>query len=235
MKEKSKLSIKKWSEEDRPREKMLQKGAGALSDAELIAIIITSGSSKESAVELSQRILHTVENNLHSLGKLSAKEMIKSFKGIGIAKAVSIAAALELGKRRKSSDTLLKKTIRSSREGFEIMYPYLCDLPHEELWIVLTNRAGKVIERIKISQGGTAETSADLRLILKAAITSLAAGILLFHNHPSGNLSPGNHDDLLTMRLYKAAKLMDISLLDHIIIADNKYYSYADEGRLNYT
>lgn len=233
MKEKSKnLSIKRWAEEDRPREKMLLKGASALSDAELIAILIGSGSFSESAVQLSQRILHTVDNNLNALGKLSVKELSSGFKGIGQVKAVTIIAALELGKRRGVSDLLQRSSIRSSQDAFKLMHPHLCDLPHEELWIMLTNRAGKVIEKIKISQGGTAETSADLRLILKAAITGLAAGILLFHNHPSGNLSPSKQDDQLTQRLAKSAKLMDISLLDHIIIADNKYYSYADEGRI---
>jgi len=226
------FSIKYWAEEDRPREKMLKKGVFSLSDAELLAILIGSGSSDESAVQLSQRILNSVDNNLHALGKLSVKELTSGFKGIGEAKAISIVAALELGKRRGGCDTLTKHTIRSSQDAFRLLYPYLCDLPHEELWIALTNRAGKVIEKIKISQGGTAETSADMRLILKAALHGLAAGIILFHNHPSGNLNPSAHDDLLTQRVHKAARLMDISLLDHIIIADNKYYSYADEGRI---
>ncbi len=234
MKEESNnLSIKRWAEEDRPREKMLLKGASTLSDAELLAILIGSGTATESAVQLAQRILHSVDNNLNALGKLSIKELASGFKGIGLAKSVSITAALELGKRRGTSNSLQRSSIRSSQDAFKLIHPLLCDLPHEELWVVLTNRAGKVIEKIKISQGGTAETSADLRLILKAAITGLAAGILLFHNHPSGNLSPSKQDDLLTQRLLKSAKLMDISLLDHIIIADNKYYSYADEGRLH--
>lgn len=228
-----KLSIKTWAEEDRPREKMLLKGVTALSDAELLAILIGSGNSTESAVELSQRILHSVDNNLNVLGKRAIKELTSGFKGIGEAKAISIVAALELGKRRGSTDMPQRTGIRSSRDAFQLLHPILCDLPHEELWITLMNRAGKVIEKIKISQGGTAETSADLRLILKAAITGLASGIILFHNHPSGNLKPSAHDDLLTQRLLKSAKLMDIALLDHIIIADNSYYSYADEGRLN--
>lgn len=228
-----KLSIKRWAEEDRPREKMLSKGASALSDAELLAIIIGSGSSNESAVQLAQRILHSVDNNLHTLGKLSIKELCRDFKGIGEAKAVSISAALELGKRRGSCDIPQRAIIRSSQDAFQLIYPLLCDLPHEELWIILTNRAGKVIEKTKISQGGTTETSADLRLILKAAITGLAAGIVLCHNHPSGNLNPSSQDDQLTQRLQKTAGLMDIVLLDHIIVADNHYYSYADEGRIN--
>lgn len=226
------LSIKNWAKEDRPREKMLQLGVSSLSDAELLAILIGSGTRTESAVQLSQRILHSVENNLHALGKLTAKELTCGFKGIGNAKAVSIAAAMELGKRRGSCDMLPRTHIRSSRDAFQALYPQLGDLPHEELWILLTNRAGKVIEKVKISQGGTGETSADLRLILKAAIQALSAGIILFHNHPSGNLTPSTHDDLLTQKLQKTAKLLDINLLDHIIIADTRYYSYADEGRL---
>lgn len=227
-----KLSIKSWAEEDRPREKMLRKGVSTLSDAELLAIILGSGNTTESAVELAQRILHSVDNNLNTLGKLSIKELTSGFKGVGQAKAVSIVAALELGKRRNSADIPERGSIRSSRDAFLLLHPHLCDLPHEELWITLTNRAGKVIEKVKISQGGTGETSADIRLILKAAITALASGIILFHNHPSGNPVPSTHDDLLTQRLQKSAQLMSISLLDHLIISDNLYYSYADEGRL---
>ncbi|MDF9829940.1 DNA repair protein RadC [Parabacteroides sp. PF5-6] len=227
-----KLSIKSWAEEDRPREKMLRKGVAALSDAELLAILIGSGNATESAVELAQRILHAVDNNLNALGKLSIKELTSGFKGIGEAKAVSIIAALELGKRRNAADIPQRDSIRSSNDAFRLMHPLLCDLPHEELWVLLMNRANKVIEKIKISQGGTGETSADILLILKAAITSLASGIILFHNHPSGNLAPSAQDDQLTQRLQQSAKLMNLSLLDHIIISDNQYYSYADEGRL---
>ncbi|MDL2255979.1 DNA repair protein RadC [Parabacteroides sp. OttesenSCG-928-G06] len=226
------ISIKQWAEEDRPREKMLSKGAAVLTDAELLAILIGSGNAKESAVDLAKRILLSVENNLNSLGKLTVKELISSFKGIGEAKAVAITAALELGKRRGVSEVQQRSMIRCSRDAYQLMYPQLCDLPHEELWVALTNRGGKVIEKVKISQGGIGETTVDLRLILKAAITGLAAGIILFHNHPSGNKVASPHDDLLTQKLQKAARLVDISLLDHIIIADNCYYSYADEGRL---
>jgi DNA repair protein RadC len=228
----NKLPIKNWAEEDRPREKMLYKGIPALSDAELLAIILGSGNTCESAVELSQRILHSVDNNLNTLGKLTIKELTSGFKGIGQAKAVSIVAALELGKRRNSADIPQRNHIRSSKDAYLLLHPVLCDLPHEELWLTLMNRAGKVIEKIKISQGGTTETSADIRLILKAAITGLASGIILFHNHPSGNPAPSTQDDSLTQRLQESAKLMSISLLDHIIISDNRYYSYADEGRL---
>jgi len=230
--DKKKLNITQWAEEDRPREKVISKGLQALSDAELIAIIIGSGNREESAVQLSQRILHHVDNNLNALGKLSVKELIKEFKGVGEAKAVSICAALELGRRRGGSEPATRKSIRCSNDAYLLFYPILCDLPHEELWAALLNRSGKVIEKIRISQGGATETTADIRIILKAAITSLASSIVLCHNHPSGNATPSVQDDALTRKLRSAAKLLDISLSDHIIIADTKYYSYADEGRL---
>lgn len=226
------MNIKEWAEEDRPREKMVSQGPAALSDAELLAILIGSGNVNETAVQLSQRILGSVQFNLHTLGKLSVKDLISRFKGIGQAKAVTILAALELGKRRGNSEVPERKQIRCSRDAWLLFHPYLCDLPHEELWAAFTNRSGKVIDKIKISQGGTGETTADLCLLLKAAIQSLAAGIILCHNHPSGNLRPSRQDDVLTERLQKAARLIEISLLDHIIIGDQHYYSYADEGRL---
>lgn len=226
------LSIREWAEEDRPREKMLLKGASSLSDAELIAILIGSGNQDETAVQLSQRILHSVDNNLNALGKIPVRELISGFKGIGEAKSLTISAALELGKRRSVSDPLQRLVVRSSREAYLLFYPLLCDLPYEELWVALINRSSKVIEKIKISQGGISETSADLRMILKAAINALASGILLCHNHPSGNIHPGKQDDLLTDKLQNAAKLMEITLVDHIILADGSYYSYSDEGRL---
>jgi DNA repair protein RadC len=168
------MKIKEWAEEDRPREKMLLKGIASLSDAELLAILIGSGNSRE-----------TVNNNLNALGKLSVKELMSKFKGIGKVKAITINAALELGKRRGNSDPVQRPVIHSSSDVYRIFYPLLCDLPHEELWIALTNRSSLVIEKVKISQGGISETSADLRIILKAAINALAAGIILCHNHPS--------------------------------------------------
>ena len=215
MKEKTgKLSIKEWAEEDRPREKMLQKGASVLSDAELIAILIGSGNNEETAVQLSQRILHSVNNNLNTLGKRSIKELTSGFKGIGEAKASP------------------QDAIRSSKDSYLLFRTQLCDLPYEELWIALTNPLNKVIQKVKISQGGVNQTSVDIRLVLKAAINALASGIILCHNHPSGSLRPSTHDDALTERIQKAAKLMDIRILDHIILSDSGYYSYADEGRL---
>lgn len=226
------MKIKEWAEEDRPREKMLLKGIASLSDAELLAILIGSGNSQETAVQLSQRILFSVDNNLNALGKLSVKELMSKFKGIGQVKAITINAALELGKRRGSCDPIQRPEIRSSHDTFRLLHPLLCDLPHEELWAVLINRSCQVIEKVKISQGGTSETSADLRLILKAAITTLASSIILCHNHPSGSIRPSREDDQLTQRLKSAARLVDINLLDHIVIGDGSYYSYSDEGKL---
>ena len=225
------LRIKEWAEEDRPREKMLLKGVSSLSDAELIATLIGSGNSNETAVQLSQRILNSTSNNLNTLGKLSIKKLME-FRGIGEAKAITIVAAMELGRRKSIAEPVKRETIRSSNDAFLIFYPVLCDIPHEELWIALTNHAGKVIEKVKISQGGLGETSADLRFIMKAAINTTCHGIIMCHNHPSGNIQPSGNDDLLTSRLGKAAQLMNMKLLDHIIICDKYYYSYADEGRI---
>lgn len=225
------LRMRELASEDRPREKMLLKGASSLSDAELLAIIVRSGNDEETAVQLSQRILNTVSNNLNALGKLGVKDLM-AFRGIGEAKALTIMAALELGRRKGISGPVQRTAVLSSQQAFELFHPLLCDLLHEELWIALTNRAGKVIEKVKISQGGTSETTADLRLILKAAINTLCSGILLCHNHPSGNIHPSTQDDILTFRLEEAAALMSIKLLDHIILCEKTYYSYADEGRL---
>jgi DNA repair protein RadC len=217
--------------EDRPREKLLTNGASSLSGAELIAILIGSGNNEETAVQLSQRILNSVSNNLNTLGKLSVKELM-AYKGIGEAKAVTIAAALELGRRRGAAAPEDRELIRSSNDAFLIFYPLLCDIPHEEVWLALTNNAGRVIGKTKISQGGVGEASADLRVILKAAINSTCHGMLLCHNHPSGNIRPSKGDDALTFRLKEAAELMQMKLLDHLILSDKSYYSYADEGRL---
>ncbi|MCD8269383.1 MAG: DNA repair protein RadC [Parabacteroides sp.] len=226
------MKIKEWAEEDRPREKMLLKGVVSLSDAELLAILIGSGNSKETAVQLSQRILNAADNNLNVLSKFTINDLISGFKGIGEAKAISICAALELGKRRNLADPILRSAIQSSHDAYLLFHPLLCDLPHEELWVALTNRATKVISKVRISQGGTGETTADLRIILKAAINALATGIILCHNHPSGNTRPSAQDDTLTRQLEKAARLLEIKLLDHIILSDGAYFSYADEGRL---
>ena len=226
------LSIKDWAEEDRPREKILLKGISTLSDAELLAILIGSGNAQETAVELAQRILFSAGNNLNNLGKFSINQLISGFKGIGEAKAISIVAAMELGKRRKYSEIINREQILCSQDIFEYFHPSLCDLYHEEFWILLLNRSNRIIDKTRISQGGVSETVVDNKLILKEAITHLASGIILCHNHPSGNLRPSKSDDLITKKIKDGAKLLDILVLDHIIICNNKYYSYADEGRL---
>lgn len=227
-----KLSIKDWAEDDRPREKALQRGIFSLSNAELLAILIGSGNNEESAIQLAQRILNAVNNNLYSLGKLSLKELVANFKGIGVAKGVSILAALELGKRRAATDPLARDVIRSSKDVYDALYPILSDLPHEELWALFLNRSNRIINKQKLSQGGTSETTFDMKILLKYAVNDLASGIVLCHNHPSGNLRPSQADDQLTRRVSQAVKMLDIRLFDHLIIAENRYYSYSDEGKL---
>ncbi|HAQ70733.1 DNA repair protein RadC [Salibacteraceae bacterium] len=225
------LSIKSWAEDDRPREKFMAKGRSALSDAELIAILIGSGNKNESAVELSKKILSSVGNNLNRLGQLSLNDLMK-FKGIGEAKAISIISALELGRRRKTLGDDKTVKIESSITAFEALYPYLADLDHEQFYTMLLNRSNKVIDIVKISQGGVSGTVADSKLIFKSAVEKLASGIILAHNHPSGNLSPSQADITLTRKLQEAGKLLDISVLDHIIIANNEYFSFADQGMI---
>jgi len=232
MENKTKLNIKDWAEEDRPREKMLMKGVAALSDAELLGILIGSGNKNETAVELAQRILHSVSNNLNILGKQEIKELIRNFNGIGEAKAITIAAAMELGKRRKLSEVVIQPQITSSDTVFEIFHPILADLRHEEVWVLLLNRANKVLKKIQVSKGGVTGTVVDIRMIMKEAIDSLASAMVLCHNHPSGNSNPSDDDDNITRRLKEAGQIMDIRLLDHIIVCDHSYYSYMDRGRM---
>ncbi|MFZ4454612.1 MAG: RadC family protein [Bacteroidales bacterium] len=226
-----KLSIKEWAEADRPREKMMQKGLNALSDAELIAILIGSGNRKETAVELSRRILQSTDNNLNQLGKYGLQDLTK-FAGIGEAKAITIMAALELGRRRLIAETLQRDQIEGSHSVYNIFHPLLADLPHEEFWVLLLNQSNRVINRVKISQGGVAATVVDVKMILKSALVELAPAIILCHNHPSGNNKPSSNDDDLTEKIKAGAKQMDIRVVDHIIVCDDSYYSYADEGRI---
>ena len=225
------LGIKSWAEQDRPREKLLAQGKGVLSDAELIAILIASGSKNESAVDLSKRILQSVNNNLSELGKLNVKELCK-FKGIGEAKALSIIAALELGRRRKETDLLKKDKILTSRSAFEILHPVLADLPHEEFWVILLTRSNSVIGKFNISKGGTTGTIADIKIIYKLAIENLACTLILCHNHPSGNLKPSSEDISLTKKLKETGIIIGIPVVDHLIIGENNYFSFADEGML---
>ncbi len=231
MEEYSNLTIKDWAIEDRPREKLLKKGVQSLSDAEIIALLIGSGTRNESAVELSKKVLKSANNNLNELGKLHIPELTK-MKGIGEAKAITILAALELGRRRKISDVLTKRKITQSKDVYELFQPVIGDLPHEEFWILLLNRSNRIIEKIKISQGGISGTVIDVKIILKQAVEKLASSVILCHNHPSGNKNPSNSDDSITNKLKQGGQLLDILVLDHIIIADIEYFSYADEGKL---
>ncbi len=224
-----KAAITAWAEEDRPREKMLLKGKAALSDAELIAIIIGSGTVNEDAIALAQRILDSVNANLSELGRRSIKDLMK-FKGIGEAKAISITAAVELGRRRQFSDVMQKDTITSSRDVFDMMLPQLIDLPYEEFWILQLNRANHVIGRARISAGGVSGTVVDSKMVFKPAIEVLATSIVLVHNHPSGNLKPSQADIELTRKLKEAGKHLDIAVVDHIIVAYSGFYSFADEN-----
>ena len=228
----TKLSIKSWAEADRPREKLLAKGKSALSEAELIAILIGSGNTEESAVELSKRILNSVENNLVQLGKLEVNDLVKNFKGIGEAKAISIIAALELGRRRNEQTTPERESITTSRQAFNLLHPILADLPHEEFWLIFLNRANKVIKKQSVSKGGVAGTVVDAKMIFKPAVECLASSVILCHNHPSGNRTPSQEDIALTRKIKEAGRALDISVHDHIIIANDTYYSFADEGLL---
>jgi len=223
------FSIKHWAEDDKPREKLMLKGKNALSDAELIAILIGSGSRNESAVSLSKRILASVDNNLNALGKLSLKQLME-FKGIGEAKAITIAAALELGRRRRAEETLDLKKITSSKAVFEIMQPIIGELPHEEFWVLYLNNSNKVVYKSQLSKGGITGTVVDVRLIFKIALEQNATSIILTHNHPSGKLLASDADKEVTKKLKLAGEQLDVKVLDHIIITEKEYLSFQDEG-----
>lgn len=225
------LAIKNWAAEDRPREKLLMKGKSALSDAELIALLIGSGTATLSAVEVAKLVLQTVGNNLHDLAKLTVKELVKS-KGIGEAKAIAIVAAMELGRRRKEQETEEKPKIGGSQDAFNLVKGDLMDLPHEEFWVLLLNRANRLIKKRRISEGGVSGTVADPKIIYKFALEELASGIIVVHNHPSGNLTASQSDISLTRKLKDAGKVMEVQLLDHLIIGGQNYFSFADEGLL---
>jgi DNA repair protein RadC len=226
-----KLSIKAWDEADQPREKMLLRGKSSLSDSELIAIMIGSGSVGENAIDLAQRILQSVNGDLSELGKRSLNDLMK-FKGIGEAKAVTIAAALEIGRRRQFSDVIKRDNIVSSRDIYDIMLPKMIDISHEEFWILLLNRAHNVIGKHCISTGGVNGVYVDAKMVFKPAVDALAPSIILVHNHPSGNLKPSNEDVTLTRKLKEAGKLLDIAILDHVIVSHTGYYSFNDDGAL---
>ena len=223
------LNILKWAEEDRPREKLLLKGKAALSDAELIAILIGSGSRELSAVDLSKKILAHSNHDLNTLAKQSVTEL-QQFKGIGEAKAISIVSALELGRRRKSFESDKKLKITNSKDVYELMKPELMDQPVEQFWVVMLKRNNEVIQKRVISLGGVSGTVADPKVIFKRALEDLASGIILVHNHPSGNLKPSQADIRLTEKLKNAGNLLEIPVLDHIIFTDDGYFSFADES-----
>ena len=226
-----KLNINQWAEEDRPREKMMQKGTEALSDAELLAILIGSGNTEETAVTLMQRVLATCGNDLNRLAKWEVRDFSR-FKGFGPAKSITVMAALELGKRRKLQEHPERTAIRSSTDIYELFHPLLCDLATEEFWVLLMNQATKVIGKIRISRGGIDQTTTDVRSILREALLQRATQIALIHNHPSGSPRPSNEDRHLTELVRKAARTMNIHLTDHVIVTDGKYYSFNDEGLL---
>ncbi|GGW69018.1 DNA repair protein RadC [Winogradskyella epiphytica] len=225
----SSFSIKNWSQDDQPREKLRDKGKSALSDAELIAILIGSGNREESAVALCKRIYASVDNNLNALGKLTLSQLME-FKGIGEAKAITITAALELGRRRRLEDVRQLDKITSSSAVFDLMQPVLGELPHEEFWILYLNNSNKVIQKNQLSKGGITGTLVDVRLVLKTALEVGAVALILCHNHPSGTLKPSQADKDITQKLKRAAQSLDISVLDHLIITESAYYSFADEN-----
>lgn len=231
MEENTFFSIKEWNEEDRPREKLLLKGKSALSDAELIAILIGSGSRNESAVSLSKRILAKAENNLSELGKFGISELIQ-FKGIGQAKAISIVAAMELGRRRRSGEAIERRKIGTSRTVFDYFQPIIGELPHEEFWILYLNNANKILKSERLSQGGITGTFVDVRIVFKKALRVGAVSLILAHNHPSGTLKPSQPDIRLTKKFKEAGETLDIKILDHIIVTEKAYFSFADENLL---
>jgi DNA repair protein RadC len=225
------IKITDWAREDRPREKLIQKGTNSLSDAELLAILISSGTKDKSAVDLGRELLMMANNNLQTLGKLTIGDLTK-INGIGQARAVTIAAALELGRRRKLVEVPEIPQIKCSKDVFDLLSPQLSDLSHEEFWILFLNRSNKVINRIKLSQGGISGTVTDVRIVMKKAVEYLASGIIVCHNHPSGNLNPSDSDTRITQKIKEAGNIMDVQLLDHLIISEKEYFSYADNGIL---
>jgi DNA repair protein RadC len=227
--ENSSFPIRSWSEDDKPREKLMLKGKSVLSDAELIAILIGSGSRNESAVDLSKRILASVANNLNALGKMSILQLM-DFKGIGEAKAISIIAALELGRRRRAEDAVELIKISSSKMIFEMMQPIIGELLHEEFWIIYLNNSNKVISKSQLSKGGITGTVVDVRLVFKTALETGATGLILCHNHPSGTLLPSDADKQITRKLKLAGESLEIKVLDHLIVTETSYFSFVDEG-----
>ncbi|MEJ1240693.1 DNA repair protein RadC [Chryseolinea sp. T2] len=225
------IPLRDWSPQDLPREKLLRKGTSALSDAELISLLLGSGTRSISSVELGRRVLHHANNNLHDLARMSVKDLVR-VGGIGHSKAMAIVAALELGRRRRELSPESRPRLSKSADAFDLLKPFLQDIPHEEFWIILVNRANRLIKIGQISQGGVAGTVADPKIIFKMAIEELASGIILAHNHPSGNITASQADIELTRKLSAGARLLEVQVLDHIILAGQKYFSFADEGMM---
>lgn len=230
--EEKRLTIREWSEEDRPREKMIRNGASVLSDAELLAILIGSGNKNETAVELARRMLCECHNNINELSRLSVVNLCTMFKGIGEAKAVTIIAALELSKRRKANDVIKRKKIASSLDLHEVFEMHLLDLPHEEFWVAVLDGGNKIIETKKLSQGGRQNTVVDVPMVLKFALEKSAVSIAVAHNHPSGQNRPSREDDKVTQRIKSGCDAVGLRFLDHIIVAQGAYYSFCDEGKI---
>lgn len=226
------LTIREWSEEDRPREKMILKGAGVLSDAELLAILIGSGNRHESAVTLSQRIMSVCHNNINELARMSIQELCRQFNGIGHAKAITIVAALELGKRRNTRDVVQRKKITSSKDLQELFEPVMVDLTHEEFWVAYMDNANKVLEKRRLTQGGSQFTVVDVPMILKYALEKPAACVAVAHNHPSGQNYPSREDEKITQKIKAGCEAVGLRFLDHVIIARGQYFSFCDEGKL---
>jgi len=231
MKYENRQSIKLWAEDDRPREKLLNKGKATLSNAELLAILIGSGTAQESALDLARKIYEKASNNLSELGRLDIQSLME-VKGIGIARAITIIATMELGRRRNGVTSQQQKQIGTSIDVYRIMQQYLSDESHEQFWILLLNRANKVIRPVNISKGGVSGTVADPKIIFNAALRDMASGIILCHNHPSGNIKPSEADIRLTQKLAQAGNILDIPVLDHVIISRELYFSFADEGMM---
>ncbi|MBV6645449.1 MAG: DNA repair protein RadC [Cyclobacteriaceae bacterium] len=229
--EKLTLTIKEWAEEDRPREKLIIKGKSSLSEAELLGILIGSGTKTLSAVDVGKLILQASKNDLNALARLSVNDL-KKFKGIGEAKAVNIVSALELGRRRKDQERVEKIKINCASDTHELMTAELLDQPHEEFWVILLRRNNELIKKMQVSKGGVSGTVADPKIIFKSALESLASGVILVHNHPSGNLKPSTSDIRLTQKIKQAGQVLDIKVIDHVIFANDGFYSFADQGML---
>jgi DNA repair protein RadC len=227
----NKLSIADWAEEDRPREKLERLGPQALSDAELLAILVGSGSAKEDAVSLMKRLLNDCKNNLNTLGKLTIHDLCQ-YNGVGPAKAITILAACELGKRRQMEKTQERPALKSATDIYNHMHPLMQDLDTEEFWVLLLNQNYKLIKQVRISHGGITQVSVDLRIIMREAVQVNTTVMAVCHNHPSGNISPSRDDDNITKRIQSACQIMQIHLLDHVIITDGSYFSYHESGKL---